>query len=130
VATSRTYLFCGLIVAATTIAIVLAGRRGGNAAERDDAPLPVFDPLSLDGEIADAAWRAEKQVGEELDVEHPLRRAPSLLGVHEEEELAKRDAELRKVLDPIEGLGVYVAAGDPESAPDAGRPKRPSAGTR
>lgn len=123
--TSRSFLLCGLIVAAATLAIVLAGRREERAAPPEDAPLFVSDPFSLDGKIVDASWLPADPEESESDSGAARDGETSLLGRHEEEELARRDAELRKLLDPVDGLGVYVASDDPESPPDAGRPKLP-----
>lgn len=123
--TSRSFLLCGLIVAAATLAIVFAGRRDEDAAPPDDAPLSVSDPFSLDVEIVDASWRPADPEAGESDSEAARDGEAPLLGQHEKEELARRDAELRKVLDPVDGLCVYVASDEPESPPDAGRPKPP-----
>jgi len=113
--TKRSMVVAGGVVVAAAVAIFLLARGGRAGGASPDEPVPVSNPFSLDGDIADASWRTDAPEVEPVELVEE-RHEPGLPTV-EEEERAAREAGLRKVLDPIDGLGVYVAPEPTEPAP-------------
>ncbi len=107
---SRSWLLSLLVVAAAAVSIFLIHQRDRKAAEEaareQEQPIKVSNPFEMSGEIVSASWRNGPVVEEapivDLDAEDRLPTP-------EEDEQSREERELRKVLDPVEGLGVYVA---------------------
>jgi len=97
------------VVAAAVCAIVLIRHRDrkaeAEASRERRQPLEVSNPFEMSGEIVSASWREGTPEAGEPAAEPEEERLPT----PEEDERRRRERELRKVLDRVEGLGVYVA---------------------
>ncbi|MGQ0613096.1 MAG: hypothetical protein ACT4PV_05090 [Planctomycetaceae bacterium] len=118
----RSSLLSLLVVAAAAVSIFLIRQRDRaseeEAAREQEQPIKVSNPFEMSGEIVSASWRQGAVVEEppivELDAEDRLPTP-------EEDETSREERELRKVLDPVEGLGVYVAPREEEETKGDGR---------
>ena len=113
------WLLATLVVAATVGAMVWVGGKDDDAnratekadAEADQEVLEV-QPLIPSGKITSASWRGKAAAVEEDEVEPEKSMLDGELdpfGDRERKAKAKAEENLKKTIDKIHGLGVYVA---------------------
>ena len=102
-----------LVVTVTVGAMAWIGSKDEKQAseqvqQADDEVLEV-QPLIPTGKITDASWNVKKATGVD-DVDTGKSMLDGNLDPFQDEELARKKADsLRKTIDKIHGLGVYVA---------------------
>ena len=108
------WLLAMLVVVATVGAMVWVGSKDDADAKRetqkaDEADQEVLEvqPLIPNGKITSASWRRRVAAVEEEKDDSMLDGVIDPFGDHERK--AKAEENLRKTIDRIHGLGVYVA---------------------
>ena len=117
------WLLASLVVAATVGAMIWMGRNDDakrtteQANEADQEVLEVL-PLIPQGKIASASWNKKNGAVEEEDIEDTgksmLDDMEDLDVFNDSERKNKAAESLRKTIDRIHGLGVYVAPAEAE----------------
>ena len=116
------WLLASLVVAATVGAMIWMGRnddakRTTEQANEADQEVLEVQPLIPKGKIASASWHKKNAAVEEEDTETGKSMLDDMedMDVFNDSERKNKAAEsLRKTIDRIHGLGVYVAPAEAE----------------